>query len=504
MKVLVTGGTGVVGRAAVDHLLRAGHTVRLLSRHARHDAQRWPEGVEACECDLGDPARLAGAADGCGAVLHVAGIVAENPPEATFERVNVKGTRSLVREAARAGVERFLYVSSLGADRGTSGYHRSKRAAEEVVRHEFSGRWLVLRPGNVYGPGDEVISLLLKMVRTLPAIPVIGGGSQPFQPIWADDLGKALAVAVDMEGGWNRDLELAGRETTSVDGLLDMMEQITGRSPLRVPVPEFLARAGTQVAERLGVSIPVTNDQLVMLDEENVIPPGHENALTDIFKIDPLPLFEGLVKLSDAVPEKALSDGAGALHRERFWADIRGSRLSPEEVLLLVRDEFHTLPDGRLMEVAPEPAPPTRLEEGATLTIGVPGRGHVQVRVEEVTPRAVTCATLEGHFFAGVVRFLAEEPGPGTVRFEVRAYVRAADLPHLLAMRTVGRALQAATWSSVVEEVVRRSGGQAPDGVQTRDEPLDDADAAEVERWAEKLVMQRERNEAPAAPGAAE
>jgi NADH dehydrogenase len=139
------------------------------------------------------------------------------------------------------------------------------------------------------------------------------------------------------------------------------------------------------------------------------------------------------------------------------------------------------------------------MEAGATLTLAVPARGHVQVRVEEVTPRSVTSVTLEGHFFAGVVRFLTDEPGPGVVRFEVRAYVRGADLPHWLAMRTIGKTLQAATWTSVVEEVVRRSGGAAPEGVQQADEALDEADAKEVERWTEGLVKQRQRDEAPAA-----
>src|SRR5690606_33920037 len=120
----------------------------------------------------------------------------EDPPEVTFEKVNVEGTRALLAEAERAGARRFVYVSSLGAPQGTSDYHRSKAAAEEAVR--ASGLdWLILRPGNVYGPGDEVISLLLKMVRTLPAIPVIGDGDQPFQPVWAEDLAQALALAVE-------------------------------------------------------------------------------------------------------------------------------------------------------------------------------------------------------------------------------------------------------------------------------------------------------------------
>lgn len=62
------------------------------------------------------------------AIIHLTGIVEESPPEVTFESVNIQGTRNVLREAARAGVERFLYISSLGTDRGASQYHKSKLA----------------------------------------------------------------------------------------------------------------------------------------------------------------------------------------------------------------------------------------------------------------------------------------------------------------------------------------------------------------------------------------
>src|SRR5437588_853234 len=171
MKVLVTGGTGVVGEAAVNELLKQGHTIRLLSRNAEGDVQRWNGRVESWPAAISDQGALRGCAEGCDLVVHVAGIMEESPPSLTYESVNVEGTRSIVREAERCKVGRFIYISSLGAEAGTSPYHRSKRRAEEIVRG-FAGGWVIVRPGNVYGPGDEVVSLLLTMVRTVPVIPV--------------------------------------------------------------------------------------------------------------------------------------------------------------------------------------------------------------------------------------------------------------------------------------------------------------------------------------------
>ncbi|MFL5479933.1 MAG: NAD-dependent epimerase/dehydratase family protein, partial [Gemmatimonadaceae bacterium] len=127
MKVLVTGGTGVIGRATVAALLEQGHAIRLLSRKADEDAPEWADRVEFWPASISDGASLRGCTDGCDVVIHVAGIMEESPPEVTYESVNVEGTRLIVREAERCKVGRFIFISSLGAEAGTSPYHRSKR-----------------------------------------------------------------------------------------------------------------------------------------------------------------------------------------------------------------------------------------------------------------------------------------------------------------------------------------------------------------------------------------
>src|SRR5688500_1954335 len=195
MRILVTGGTGVVGAAVISELVTRGHDVRLLSRHAAEDAKQW-KNVESFDGDIGDSTTLQGAANNCDAVVHVAGIVTENPPELTFENVNVRGTTNILREAERAGVRRFIFISSLGAARGSTDYHQSKFSEEKEVSASKLD-WSSFRLGNVYGPGDEVISLVVKMVRALPVVPVIDRGDQPFQPFWHDDVGRAVVAAIE-------------------------------------------------------------------------------------------------------------------------------------------------------------------------------------------------------------------------------------------------------------------------------------------------------------------
>ena len=96
---------------------------------------------------------MRGAADGCDAVLHIAGIVEESPPAVTFESVNVAGTANIVAEAERAGVKRFVFISSLGALEGESEYHSSKREDERIAN--VRGQWIICRPGNVYGRATD-------------------------------------------------------------------------------------------------------------------------------------------------------------------------------------------------------------------------------------------------------------------------------------------------------------------------------------------------------------
>ena len=493
MKILVTGGTGVVGEAAVTALTGRGHKVRLLSRKASDDARQWPEHVEAHDGNVGDAASVRGSADGCDLVLHVAGIVDEQPPEITFEKVNIGGTRNMVQEAERAGVRRFIHVSSLGADRGESDYHRSKRRAEEIVQ-KFDGEWLILRPGNVYGPGDEVISLLLKMVRTLPAVPVIDGGDDPFQPIWAEDLGAAIAVACEQRGLTERVLELAGPERTTMNDVIQRLSRITDRSPIRIPVPGFLAEWGTKLADKLGIDLPVNEGQLTMLRERNIIEHKGNNALITALHVTPTSLDEGLKKLADALPEQLPSEGVGAFKRKRFWADIAGSRWAPEPLFDHFRRNFDTITPG-LLEVGAEPGTPTEpAGVGTTMTLALPMRGHIQVRVEELTPASMTLMTLEGHALAGAVRFLAEQRGD-RVRFEVQVYDRAANVVDWLAMATVGGRAQNATWKRLVDNVVKASGGSAPHGVEQETIALDGEQAAKIEEWLERLVVERKRSE---------
>jgi NADH dehydrogenase len=492
MKVLVTGGTGVVGVGTVTALVRHGHDVRLLSRRAQSDARRWPDGVESWPGNVADAESISGAAEGCDVVLHLVAVVDESPPDATFDAVNVRGTRNIVREAERAGVPKLVFVSSLGCERGSSGYHQSKRAGEKIVR-DFDGDWVIVRPGSVYGPGDEQISLLLKMVRTLPAIPVIGGGEDTFQPVWHEDLAEALVRVVERDDLAREALDIAGPDVTSQNDLVERLSRITARNPVRVPLPDLLAKVGIRALGVVGIDVPFSESQFAMLRDGNVIADARKNALTEVLGVQATALDRGLELLADAQEEQLPDEGVGALSRKRFWTDIQRSRLDPDQLFEYFRTHLGELTPG-FVEVGAEPGSPSVIEDGATLTLSLPLRGHFQVRVAEASDRRITLLTLAGHPLAGAVRFLFDFYGPD-VRFEIQVFDRPANAIDFIAMRTVGDFIQNRTWESVVESVVRAAGGEMRDGVKSESGSLSADEARSVESWLDAIVTRMKREE---------
>jgi len=287
-------------------------------------------------------------------------------------------------------------------------------------------------------------------------------------------------------------LDIAGAEITSQNDLHARMSRVTGREVQSIPVPEMLAALGAKAISMVGWKIPLGDAELQMLKEGNTIRDGGQNGL-DLLGITPTPLEEGLQRLTELQPEQLPSQGVGSLKRKRFWADIVASKHSPETLFTLFRTHFDDVTPV-FVDARAEPRSTDVLAEGETITLALPMRGHVQVRVASIEPRRVTLLTLEGHPLAGAVRFLCEPRGDA-IRFQVEVYDRPANVIDFIAMRAVGDRLQDHTWSHVVDRMVQVSGGSAPAGVEHETAALDDDEAEAIERWCEEIAMGAKRAE---------
>jgi uncharacterized protein YbjT (DUF2867 family) len=186
--VALTGGTGFVGKATLAALGRSSAQVRSLARTVPGGQSE----VEWVQGDLADRGALARLVDGAEAVIHVAGLTTARDA-AAFEAANVAGTLALIEAAAKAGVPRFVFVSSLSArEPGLSAYGGSKERAERLVA--ASGLdWTIVRPPGVYGPWDVDYLEMFKLARR-GVVPVPPPGRSSL--IHVQDLGELLVALV--------------------------------------------------------------------------------------------------------------------------------------------------------------------------------------------------------------------------------------------------------------------------------------------------------------------
>jgi NADH dehydrogenase len=319
MRILVSGGAGLIAAGVIRELLAAEHHLRVLSRKADRGPRNFPAAIETFAADFASHDRLVAAITDCGAVVHLATVAKEQPPDITYQKINVDGTRHLLEAAAQAGAPYFIHLSALGADRGASRLQKSRRLAEELVQG-YAGPWLILRPAHVYGPGDDKISLLLKLLRVVPAIPVASGGDQPLQPLWYADLGAVIAQAVAHRGPTGKILALAGPEVTTINEIFDRLAKILGRTPTRLAAAVWLARfgaiagealggTGKELLEHLGLGVSTAAAQLKARAGENVISDPAQNALLTEFRLAPTPLQEGLELVNEALSEQTHDHG---------------------------------------------------------------------------------------------------------------------------------------------------------------------------------------------------
>lgn len=195
MRVALTGATGFIGRAIARRLIEDGYAVRALARQPR--ALFDESGLEPVHGHLDDADALQRLCDGADMVVHCAGAVKARH-RAEFFAVNATATQRIAAAAARAGVARFIHISSLAArEPHISAYAASKAESEAALARE-TGRMhhIAIRPPAVYGPGDRESAKLLKLAAT-GIFPVLGKRDARFSVIYVEDLARFIVNALD-------------------------------------------------------------------------------------------------------------------------------------------------------------------------------------------------------------------------------------------------------------------------------------------------------------------
>jgi uncharacterized protein YbjT (DUF2867 family) len=269
--ILVTGGTGTLGRLVVRRLRDTGRDIRVLSRRSGAT----DDGIELVSGDLTTGEGVEAAVDGANVILHLAGTAKGDEDKA----------RHLVRAASRAGTSHLVYISVVGADRvpvvsgvdrAMFGYFASKLGAEQVVA-ESGLPWTTLRATQFH---ELMLTTLQKMAR-LPVVPIPAGVR--FQPVDGDEVAaRMVELALGTPAGLVPDL--AGPRTDTMADLLRSYLRASGKHrlivPLRLPGKAAGAfRDGANLAPDRAVGLRTWEE---FLDERLTASDGHTREVSQI------------------------------------------------------------------------------------------------------------------------------------------------------------------------------------------------------------------------------
>lgn len=264
--ILVAGGTGFVGGAIVSELCKRGKKVAVLTRDPGRHKERFPNlNVALLKGDVRDPATLAGAMPGVEAVIGCQQFpnspMEDRARRYTFEDIDAKGTENLVRAATLAGsVKRYVYLSGAGASPDADRHwFQMKWRAETAVR-DSGFAFTIFRPSWVYGPEDRALNRFLRISRFLPFVPLIGNpGEQRLQPVFVEDVARAVAEALEKKAADGQTFEIGGPEVLTMSQVVRTALDVAGRKRALLPAPREVVKAAASLL-RFVPGRPLTPD----------------------------------------------------------------------------------------------------------------------------------------------------------------------------------------------------------------------------------------------------
>lgn len=279
--VTVIGGTGFLGRQIVRRLARDGFRIRVTSRHPSLAHSVIPLGdvgqIAIVRADIRKEHEIAKAVEGAAIVVNLVGILRPSGG-ASFADIHAQGAATVAGACAKAGVSRFIHVSSIGAEANAKSlYARSKAKGETAALHAFP-MTTILRPSIVFGSGDGFFSMFASLLRmSRIAFPLLGGGKTKFQPVYVCDVASAVANAIANPRSRGKTFELGGPAVYSMKDLLEFIATTTGRKRIFFPFPSFVLEPLVALFGWLPFS-PITLDQARLLRKDNIVKAGPDAA----------------------------------------------------------------------------------------------------------------------------------------------------------------------------------------------------------------------------------
>jgi len=237
MKCLVTGAAGFIGSSLVRRLVSEGHDVRGVIHHTQ--PTYFDKRVEYISGNITDPEFLKPVMDQVDAVFHCAAVVKDYGPKDVFNQINVEGTKNLIAASEASSVKKFIFLSRIGYESGkNTGYYRETKAiAEQSLMEKYTHDHfpvVIIRPGNVYGPGATTWVLRPLQAIQKNRIALIDKGTGIFLHTYIENLLDALVVALQEPRAVGQIIDITdGDNTTTWGDYLNALAKMTGKPPIK-------------------------------------------------------------------------------------------------------------------------------------------------------------------------------------------------------------------------------------------------------------------------------
>lgn len=270
--VTVFGGSGFVGRHVVGALAKRGYKIRVAVRRPDLAFHLQPLGsvgqIQAVQANLRYGWSVERAIEGADGVVNLVGILTESGKQ-RFQNVQSQGAGVIAQNCKNKKLP-LVHVSSIGADvKSASDYCRTKGEGEKLV-HANVRDAIIMRPSIIFGSDDGFFNRFAEMARMLPVLPLPGGGSNKFQPVYVGDVAEAICNAVDGNLTKGKIYELGGREVLTFRQCMDLILSMTGRTNPLLSIPWPFMRL---IANLTGwmPGAPVTPDQIKIMQDDNIV-----------------------------------------------------------------------------------------------------------------------------------------------------------------------------------------------------------------------------------------
>jgi NADH dehydrogenase len=275
--VTVFGGSGFIGKQVVRALAKRGLRVRVAVRRVNVAYETPMLGevgqIDVMQANVRVPDSVERALEGAAAAVNLVGVLYEAGNQ-RFDALHAQGAGTVARICAAFGIDRLVQMSALGADAGSkSRYARTKAEGETAAREHVPGT-VVIRPSIVFGQEDHFFNRFAAMAQLSPVLPLPGGGKTLYQPVFAGDVGAAIAKCIVDPSCAGRTFELGGPEVLSFRQLMELMLKVIHRKRLLLPLPFPIAGAiglaGDIQTKVLPIAPVLTRDQVELLKSDNI------------------------------------------------------------------------------------------------------------------------------------------------------------------------------------------------------------------------------------------